>query len=97
MDLATVTKEVFEPHLRTRFRIVGEHGAIEAELVEVLALKPMRPDGRPPFSMLFRGPREPLLAQRIYRVEHDVLGELELFFVPIAQGEVGTTYETILS
>lgn len=38
---------------------------------------------RRPFAVLFRGPIEPVLRQGIYRLEHDQLGVLELFIVPV--------------
>jgi hypothetical protein len=42
------------------------------------------PGGRVPFSLEFQGGPNPPLPQRIYRVEHDELGSLEIFLVPIA-------------
>ena len=42
------------------------------------------PGGRAPFSVVFEGGPSPPLPQRIYRVEHDGLGALEIFLVPIA-------------
>jgi hypothetical protein len=35
------------------------------------------------FSLIFRGPRDPTLAQRIHPVEHPTLGTLTIFLVPI--------------
>jgi hypothetical protein len=40
--------------------------------------------GRAPFSLEFRGGPDPPLPQRIYRLEHDELGAIEIFLVPIA-------------
>jgi hypothetical protein len=42
------------------------------------------PGGRAPFSLVFLGGPNPPLPQRIYRVEHDRLGVMEIFLVPIA-------------
>jgi hypothetical protein len=50
---------------------------------------------RSAFSLLFRGPAEPVLAQRIYRLEHAATGPLELFLVPVARDAEGTSYEAI--
>ena len=55
----------------------------EVELVEVTEI-PREPGGRAPFSLVFRGGPNPPLPQRIYRVEHDELGAIEIFLVPIA-------------
>jgi hypothetical protein len=57
--------------------------AFEAELVEVTEI-PREPGGRAPFSLVFQGGPSPPLPQRIYRVEHDMLGAIEIFLVPIA-------------
>ena len=42
------------------------------------------PGGRKPFSLTFRGPAQPLLAQAMYDVEHPVHGVIAIFIVPIA-------------
>ncbi len=61
----------------------GSQAQFEAELVEVTEIA-REPGGRAPFSLVFRGGPDPPLPQRIYRVEHDELGALEIFLVPIA-------------
>jgi hypothetical protein len=83
-DLATLTADDFAALRGARFRItLDDAGGFEAELVEVTEL-PRESGGRAPFSLVFRGGPEPPLPQRIYRVEHDALGALEIFLVPIA-------------
>lgn len=49
------------------------------------------------FSLVFRGPLEAFLPQRLYRVGHDVLGEFDLFLVPIAQDAEGFQYEAVFN
>jgi hypothetical protein len=51
--------------------------------------------GRDPFRLVFLGPSTPTLPQRTYRLEHDALGTLDVFLVPIARDAHGTTYEAI--
>jgi hypothetical protein len=83
-DLASLTRADFFALRGDRFRIVsGDTGAFEAELVEVTEI-PREPGGRAPFSLVFQGGPDPPLPQQIYRVEHDALGVLEIFLVPIA-------------
>ena len=55
------------------------------------------PGGRQPFRLRFRGPRDPLLAQSIYRLMHAGLGALEIFIVPIGRDAESTTYEAIFT
>jgi hypothetical protein len=52
---------------------------------------------RDPFRLAFLGPADPLLPQRTYRLEHDGLGALDIFLVPIARDASGTTYEAIFT
>lgn len=102
--LETVTVDTFRPLIGSAFRIVvAESSWLEAELeaVESAGLQAAgaaRAAGRrEPFSIVFRGPAEPVLPQRIYRLEHTELGELELFLVPIAQDADGTRYEAVFA
>ncbi|HYZ77116.1 MAG TPA: hypothetical protein VE596_07040 [Gaiellaceae bacterium] len=82
--LEDLTVDDFRPLLRDRFHIAPDGApAFEVELVEVTEI-PREPGGRAPFSLVFEGGPNPPLEQRIYRVEHEGLGELDLFLVPIA-------------
>jgi hypothetical protein len=82
--LETLTVDDFRPLLGDRFRIAPEGApAFEIELVEVTEI-PREPGGRMPFSLVFEGGPDPPLPQAIYRVEHEALGELNVFLVPIA-------------
>jgi hypothetical protein len=99
-DLSTLTQEHFAARMNQVFTIDSGDGArIEAELVEVrplgeTALKSGRRQG---FSVLFRGPMEPILPQRVYTLEHPKLGEIQLFLVPIGPDGTGLRYEAVFS
>lgn len=55
-------------------------------------------DKRQAFSLLFRGPAEPILPQAIYPLENTSLGRLEIFLVPLGpDGEGGVRYEAVFS
>jgi hypothetical protein len=83
-DLATLTVADFEPLRGVRFRIAANDASpFEVELVEVTEI-PRERGGRAPFSLVFQGGPNPPLPQGIHRVEHDALGALEIFLVPIA-------------
>ena len=82
--LEDLTVDDFRPLQGHRFRIAPDGAeAFEVELVEVTEI-PREPGGRAPFSLVFEGGPNPPLPQAIYRVEHDRLGELDVFLVPIA-------------
>jgi hypothetical protein len=71
---------------------------VDLELVSVTP-GPARPADargrREPFSLVFRGPLEPVLPQRTYRFEHGELGSFELFIVPIGPDEAGMQYQAV--
>lgn len=82
--LEALTVDDFRPLLEDRFRIAPEGApSFDVQLVEVTEI-PREPGGRAPFSLVFQGGPDPPLPQSIYRVEHDGLGELDIFLVPIA-------------
>ena len=83
-DLETLTVADFAALRGNRFRIAADDTTpFDAELVEVREIA-REPGGRAPFSLVFQGGPSPPLPQRIYRVEHEELGAIEIFLVPIA-------------
>lgn len=48
---------------------------------------------RPPFSLIFVGKDPCILPQRIYRMEHEELGELAIFLVPVGKDAEGSSYQ----
>jgi hypothetical protein len=100
--LEDFTIDTFSGRIGERFRI-SERGSavVEAELTEATAAgageSPRAGGDRLPFSVVFRGPLEPILPQRIYRFEHDALGAFDLFIVPIGPDEAGMQYEAVFA
>jgi hypothetical protein len=66
--------------------------AIELRVDSVQDLPPHRMR-EAPFSLVLKGPREPLLPQATYSLEHPGLGSIALFLVPIGQDREATRYE----
>jgi hypothetical protein len=79
-DLNSLTASDFEALRGQLFRIAD---AFVAELVEVTEMA-REPGGRAPFSLVFEGGPSPPLPQAIYPVQHERLGAMEIFLVPIA-------------
>lgn len=76
-----LTKDLFAQHMGDRFRVrTDSSDTTELELHEVTARNAEAPR---PFSILFRGPMNPILPQRTYRLEHDRLEPIDLFLVPV--------------
>jgi hypothetical protein len=97
-NLESFTLETFAPHLGEVFRVlVGEGSELAMELVSVEPYQEGRKGRRTAFSLVFLGPNEPLLPQRIYRFRHEELGAFELFIVPIARDEAAVRYEAVFA
>lgn len=79
-DLEALTVDDFTPLLHQRFRMATQ---FDVELVEVTEI-PREPGGRAPFSLVFAGGPTPPLPQGIYALQHNDLGSLEVFLVPVA-------------
>lgn len=95
MEDLTVAR--FADRIGQHFRLTtDEAGMLDVELVECERLGGTVLE-REPFSLVFLGPREPVLPQRIYELTHNELGELEIFLVPIAQDADGTRYQAIFT
>ena len=97
--LEDFTLETFAGRLGETFRVDGDSGVVDLRLAsaEDRHQGPAKPQGRAPFSIVFVGPREPILPQRIYRFEHEGLGAFELFIVPIGPDESGMQYEAVFA
>ena len=72
-----------------------EHGELTLELVEAEKAKGDRPDQA--FSVLFKGPADPLLDQQIYEMDLGPLGSHPLFLVPVMEESNGYVYEAVFT
>jgi hypothetical protein len=103
-DLGSLTAAAFAEQLSTVFRLQTGGEALPLELVEVrratYADDPaaVGPSGRRvPFNLLFRGPRSPYARQGTHRLEHDRMGTLEIFLVPLGPDATGMRYEAVFT
>jgi hypothetical protein len=96
--LSDLTHVDFDARLHEKFFVKLGSSEIEVELIAADRIGPAPEGGRrEPFSVVFRGPQEPLLAQRIYQLRHEEMGVLEVFLVPIGPDADGQRYELIFS
>ncbi|MDH3389966.1 MAG: hypothetical protein OEN02_18930 [Gammaproteobacteria bacterium] len=98
--MSKITNEDFESCLNDTFTVKSEdENEQQLELIEIKPLGEHDPDAkiRQPFSLLFRGPREPMLQQQAYQLENSNLGEMLLFLVPIGPDEKGMLYESVFN
>ncbi len=104
MSLAELTITDFKRTLEQIWTIeLPGGGTVEATLSQVSALgEPPRPGvelTRQAFSLIWRGPPQPLLPQQIYRLSHPSYAQLEVFLVPIGPDPVtrAMRYEAIFT
>ena len=98
MDLQDLTPAHFQEQIGSRFRVHVEGvGSMEVELVEVALHEPHAGPRQQPFSVLFRGHPASYLPQAIYRLEHERLGTLDIFLVPVGPDDRGMRYEAIFN
>lgn len=86
----------FARHLNSKFRIrLSESETVESELTTVSELLLSTRQER--FSLIFRTSNDFFLGQGQRPLEHDVMGQLELFLVPVGRDEDGTYYEAVFN
>ncbi|HEY3762547.1 MAG TPA: hypothetical protein VGN23_12445 [Verrucomicrobiae bacterium] len=96
--LDQLTPVNFSRLLNLRFRVcLDAANTLEAELIEVTPGHAMKDTPYENFSLLFNGPRHPVLPQGIYGFEQDNLGRFELFIVPVGQNQNGTQYQAVFN
>lgn len=103
-DLQSLSADSFAEHLTTVFHLQTGGEPLPLALVEVQRVSyaddpaAIGPAGRrEPFSLLFRGPRSPYAPQGTHRLEHDRLGTLDIFLVPLGPDGAGMRYEAVFT
>lgn len=101
MDIDDVTIETFAGREGETFAIEFADGTLELALASVDGLPEEwgRMDKRAPFSVQFHGPIERILPQRMWPLDHEELGRLEIFLVPLGPDEEQTQqrYEAVFT
>lgn len=89
------TLAAFSAQRGTNFTVAGLDG-LALELFEATPLDSQAPDERR-FSLLFRGPAQPVLPQATYTLEHAAAGALAIFLVPVGRDAQGVQYQAIFN
>jgi Domain of unknown function (DUF6916) len=98
--LAGLKLSHFADRVHEKVRIHAGGTTLDAELTTVRPLgggDAEGEEGRRPFSLIYRGPLQPILRQQIYPVEHPELGTLELFLVAVGPEGGGMLYEAVFT
>lgn len=98
LPLDQLQAETFTAHLGSEFQLAIGSISLPLVLTEAKTAGAARPGGsRTPFGLTFRCPGPQLLPQAIYRLEHPVLGVLEIFLVPVGRDGDGFFYQAIFN
>ena len=94
-----LTLSGFQAALQTWFRLQSPTGtSMELVLVEARALGSASGGNEErSFSVLFHGPADPALPQRMYSFAHEMLGTFDLFIVPVGRDKNGCHYEAVFN
>lgn len=97
LDLAAAGADDFEPHLESPFESTAPTGESRT-LVLVDVKRGTIGPAREQFTLTFTGGTDPPTPQGIVHLEHDVLGGLDLFLVPVGPGGDGRQlYEAVFA
>ena len=93
--LKQLNAQIFREQLHTKFKV--HTGGAEPTVLELQAVEER--DSSPAmelFALHFVGPFTPRLMQMTHRLEHEKLGEFDIFLTAIAgDPQQGTTYESV--
>ena len=96
--MTALTHLNFEPHLKEMFSIhYNHHEALSVILSEITFWGDNQnsPDGgiQQPFALIFQSSITAYLPQGTYRITHPVIGEQDIFIVPLGPNTTGMRYE----
>ncbi|PYS86621.1 MAG: hypothetical protein DMF70_01965 [Acidobacteria bacterium] len=69
----------------------------DAKAVKGYVSQEIEQGGMERFSVFFAGPGDPFLPQKVYSLEHERMGEFEIFLVPVAGDEKSYRYEAVFN
>lgn len=103
MAFENFSLETFAPLVGDVFRVpIDESSSLELTLTEAALFgdgseRAARKGLRAPFSLVFTGPLQPVLAQATVPLEHADLGSIHLFLVPLGPEADHMRYEAVFA
>ena len=87
-------KSDFAPYLNDQFVVqTDSFGHVNIELVEISDKKY---ETHEYLSLIFRGAKDTVFPQKIYRITHHTMGEMDLFLVPIVFEKLDGQYYQVV-
>ena len=95
---AGLNRASFEAQLGTSFLIKHQATKVNLTLVEVtnFASRKQTASGREGFALLFRGPKDVVLRQDTYFIEHQELGMFSFLVVPVGTKDTRAPYYEVV-
>lgn len=89
---ADLSPTTFEPHVGSEFTIDLDEANRVVLTLAIVERAPTRAHGErtEPFSLIFVAPAGSVLGQGTHALGHDVLGQLDIFVVPIGPDSSGS-------
>jgi len=95
-DLSALTAEDFSARMARPVHVSADGETMALRITDVAHRgQSERPGGA--FSVVFRGPKSPVIDQAIHRVEFDGEAAVDLFLVPIGEDAQGVLYEAVFA
>ena len=94
-----LTEKEFEKHVGTTFQLKLDETEVPLKLTEVRGYLPRENEqrGLERFSIFFDSSGNVTLPQSTFRLHHEVMGDLEIFLVPVSGNEKGNRYEAVFN
>jgi len=92
-----ISHENFSGHLNALFRVEVAETSLDLELVEVDVGKPIDSSLRDPFTLIFQGPKDSILAEGSHNLSNDDAGSFELYIIPIVSLGDQQLYQSIFN
>lgn len=89
------TKGAFEAQVNTNFKMFVDENAFDLTLVEFKSI--ISNQRQECYSLLFHAPQDAPVYQSMFRLEHETLGAMDIFLVPVKKDEGGIKYEAVFN
>lgn len=94
--LEQIRPQQMTEHIGSEFDVsVDSSHTIRLTLTDVV--ENVKTEHNETFSLFFHGPSDTFLPQRTRTLKHPVLGDFEIFLVPVAQDKDGFQYEAVFN
>lgn len=96
ITLQELHADTFAPYIQAEFQVLDDLPVqVALQLVEVHGRSQL--PHQEIFTLVFHGPGSYFIPQGIHKLKHSVLGEIDLFLVPVGQDPQGFQYEAVFN